>query len=334
MTNQVHTDIITRAEAGELLTEDDALWLMRTDDEQAVARLFAIADARTRSITGGKGLVWGAIGVDAKPCSRGCAFCSLGHWQPGAEPYELDDEEVCARARALVQAGVDWVTLRTTQDYGLERLIEVGAKVRALLPEHVGLVANTGEMDANTATRLSDAGFTMSYHVLRLREGIDTGLDPAERLKTLAVVRDSPLELAFLVEPVGPEHTDEEIVREAFRAREFGATLTGCMARVPVPGTPAESRGTASDDRVARVIAITRLINGPDVRAICVHPPSVLSLRAGANIMVVEAGAVPREQVHTGMCHGTFDFSRVTKYFHDAGYNTDLSADLECDCKE
>jgi 2-iminoacetate synthase ThiH len=121
------SDLPARAEAGALLTERDALWLLHTTDMDAVDQILSVADARSRDITGGDGLVWGAIGVDAKPCSRGCAFCSLGHWHPDAEPYELADDEIGARARVLVAAGVNWVTLRTTEDFGLDRLMEIGA---------------------------------------------------------------------------------------------------------------------------------------------------------------------------------------------------------------
>ena len=55
------------------------------------------------------------------------------------------------------------------------------------------------------------SGIDVVYHSLRLGEGQTTCFRPEERKATLAAVRDSDLKLAHLVEPVGPEHTDDEI---------------------------------------------------------------------------------------------------------------------------
>jgi len=323
MTNYLSgSEIAAKAEAGELLNEQEAIYMLGDEiDEESIARLYAAANSIARKCVNNEATIWGAIGVDTKPCTRGCKFCSLGApWNQDFEGVELSDEEVLEYAQELVNRNASWIVLRTTEDYGISRLVELGTKVRAILPKETGLVANTGELTPSRAQRLYDAGFTTIYHLVRLREGIDTGLDPADRIKTLEAVKDSPLELASLVEPIGIEHTAEEIVCEAFRAKHYGASVTGAMARVPVPGTPLAVYGPLPEGRLVRIVAMTRLINSPETKYICVHPPTLAALNAGANIMVVEAGAVPREKIGPVCCHPTFAFETVLPMFEEAGF--------------
>lgn len=317
--------IAEKAEAGELLNEQEAIYMLGDDiDQDSLNRLYAVANARSREYVGNEARIWGAIGVDTKPCTRGCKFCSLGApWNRDFEGVELTDEEVLEYARQLVERNARWVVLRTTEDYGISKLASLGRKVRSILPADTGLVANTGELNLSKAEKLYEAGFTMVYHLVRLREGIDTGIDPEDRIKTLEAIKESPLGLAYLVEPIGVEHTAEELVCEAFRAKHYGAQLTGAMARVPVPGTPLAEYGPLPEERLIRVVAMTRLINGPEVKYICVHPPTLGALHAGANIMVVEAGAVPREKITSACCcHRDFAFDTVFPLFEQAGFKT------------
>ena len=92
-----------------------------------------------------------------------------------------------------------------------------------------------------------------------------------ERKATLAAVRDSDLKLAHLVEPVGPEHTDDEIADVLMAALSNGAALSGAMARINVKGTPFESHDPLPDLRLAQIVAITRICGGVNV-------PDILSL--------------------------------------------------------
>ena len=67
------------------------------------------------------------------------------------------------------------------------------------------------------------------------------------------------------------------------------------MARIPVKGTPLGESKILSESRLAQIIAVLRLSGGNVVRDICVHPVSLEALESGANVMVVETGAVPRD---------------------------------------
>ena len=203
-----------------------------------------------------------------------CGFCAFGEkWGLIAEPHEWDDEAVIKAARAFVDEGASWVTLRTTEFYGLNRLCALAKKVRGAVPGDYGLVVNTGEFGPVEAQAMPASGIDVVYHSLRLGEGRATCFRPEDRKATLAAVRDSDLKLAHLVEPVGPEHTDEEIADVLMEALSNGAALSGAMARINVKGTPFESHAPPPDRRLAQIVAITRICGGVNVPDICVHPP-------------------------------------------------------------
>src|SRR5699024_4418262 len=159
-----------------------------------------------------EGRVWSAIGIDCRPCSMNCGFCAFGEkWGLIAEPHEWDDEAVIKAARAFVDEGASWVTLRTTEFYGLNRLCALAKKVRGAVPGGCGRVVWIACFGAVVAQAMPASGVDVVYHSLRLGDGRAPCFRPEDRKATLAAVRDSDLKLAHLVEPVGPEHTDEEI---------------------------------------------------------------------------------------------------------------------------
>lgn len=282
------------------------------------------ADRRMRSICGGRGRLYASIGVDAAPCAMNCKFCSHGAmWGKADTRWELSTAEVLSRISHLLEAGIpDWFTLRTTQHYGVDRLLQLCLAVRAVLPRETELIVNTGEFSGDDAKRLAAAGVARCYHTYRLREGTDTGVRPVDRLSTLALIGESPLRLAALVEPLGPEHTNEEVVEAAFRLKDHGVTLGGCMSRVPVEGTPLAIHGMVSEERHLRVIAMTRLISGHEVPDICVHPPIGAALDAGANTVVVESGAIPRDEATENHSWRHFGIAEAVTLLETHGYRT------------
>lgn len=273
-----------------------ALLLDTRVPDRRVRHLLNQADAMTRRLSGNRGYVWTAIGLDSTPCPMGCSFCShAAKWNAYAPTPPLTPDAVVETAGSLADGGADFVVLRTTQFYDFDRLLALGRRVRARIGDDIHLVVNTGEMDRETVKALRDAGFSMAYHVVRLREGVDTGHSVDMRLKTIEAVRAGGLELQYLIEPLGPEHTPAEILAEARRARAVGASGTGVMARVPVMGTPLARFGQVSETYLRRVAAVARLEYPDGGEQLCVHPPSPGTLRCGSNTIIVEQAANPRD---------------------------------------
>lgn len=271
--------------------------------------------------TGGKAYLWGAVGIDFVPCEMSCDFCSFGsEWGIVTENKIYTPEEIAREANEYVQQKVHYLVLRSTQFYKVEDLLRIVAYVREHVKGDYELILNIGEFDVGTANRLYEAGVDGIYHALRLREGTDTRFDVANRRKTLAAIRDSELKLIHLVEPVGEEHTAAEIADRFLEALSYGACISGIMARIPVAGTPLGGNKRIGDRRIAKLVAVTRLSGGGIVSDICVHPASLLAVESGANVAVVEKGAIPRDTTLSSSEWNNFNCSDAAKLFTDNGY--------------
>ncbi|MDK2948627.1 MAG: hypothetical protein PWQ63_1787 [Methanolobus sp.] len=307
---------------GEKLDRESIIALLEIDPDSIDADMLGMAAREVaEEVTGNRASVWASIGVDYKKCAMNCDFCSFGQkWGLIAQESERSAEEIIELTDRFVSQGARWVTLRTTQFYGFDRLIQLIKDIRLAVTGNYEIVVNTGEFDEEKARKLAEAGAQVVYHTLRLREGKDTRFRPEDRIDTLRSVRDSPLNLAYLVEPVGIEHSNEEIADIFLKGMEYGAILSGAMARVPLPGTPFAGSDQLSERRHAQIVAVTRLAAGHHTPDICVHPPSRIAMEWGTNVVVVETGAVPRD---TGNCdcewHG-FDMVTARDYFENAGY--------------
>ncbi len=264
-------------------------------ESQEVLVLRQAAREVAAKISRNRAFLWAAIGLDSKPCAMNCDFCSLGEaWGLIKEEVELTEEEILSYAREYVAGGVRWIVLRTTQFYGFERLLQVARKIRREVPGEYELGANIGEFDLAMATKMHEAGLEFVYHSVRLGEGKDTRFSVDERMKTLEAVKESALKLVYLVEPIGPEHSVDEIADAILLINDCDASVTGAMERVPVPGTPLGKFPGITEERLAQIVAVTRLGSG-SAEDICAHQPSRLAMASGANVAVVERGAIPRE---------------------------------------
>lgn len=311
--------------SGKILDRDDIIALLEINPNSAeVEALGRAAREVAAEITENHGRIWTAVGVDFAPCPVNCHFCSFGEkWGVIKEVYEWTADEIIELASKLLYSGAKWVTLRTTEYYSLQKLAAIAKKLRSTIDGNYKIVANTGELSKETADLLISSGIQIIYHSLRLREEFDTGLSVKSRLETLAAVKNSPLDLAFLVEPVGIEHTSAEIADIFLTAMQYKASLTGAMARVPVPGTPLGNIPAISERRLAQIAAVTRLAVGRNAPDICIHPASQLALAWGANVVVVEVGAIPRDTGNAKQEWQNFDISTATTWFKQAGYKLD-----------
>ncbi|WP_373218077.1 radical SAM protein [Ruminococcus sp. 5_1_39BFAA] len=273
----------------------------------------------SKQITGGEAYLWGAIGVDFAVCPMNCRFCSLGEaWGIVKESKSFSQSEIISQIQEYVQQGIRFIVLRTTEFYSIDTLCDFLKSIRCEVPGEYELVLNIGEFDLKKADKIHASGADGVYHALRLREGIDTIFDPKDRLNTLASVRDSQLKLIHLVEPVGPEHTNEEIADVLLNSIRYGVVVSGAMARTPVKGTPLGELPALSEKRLAQIIAVTRLCSG--VRDICAHPPSKAVIQSGANVVVIERGAIPRDTEVADSLWNAFTPDTAKAYFTECGY--------------
>ena len=307
-------------------SESELIDLLSIDTQSSeFYELLAISSELSRKKFGNRGYVFTQIGINAKPCPINCKFCSMG-----STHYVLDaceektTEEICSLLSWLQEGYFDDFFLMTTADYPQEKLIAVGKAVKPLLRKNQRLVANIGDFNVETAFRLKEAGFTGAYHINRLREGIDTMARPEEREATIQAIREAGLELYYCIEPIGPEHSYEELAVEILRAKDLQINVMAAMRRTAVKGTPLYELGQISALELTKIVAVTNIVVNPS-RSMNVHEPIQAALLAGVNQLYAEVGANPRDtDSHTEQSRG-FDPATAWEMLGEFGYQANKS---------
>lgn len=314
-------NVFEKLDRGELLNEEEALAMLRVPNLSGeYYQLLAKAGQMSKAVYGNRGYIFAQIGLDVAPCSGNCRFCSLAQCNCGdIETERKSLDEILAQVEQIDFSRVTALFLMTTVEYDPEEFLRVGRAVREKLPASIALVANTGDFDLDYALRLKEAGFTGAYHIVRLGEGVDTGLRPEDRERTLEAIRQAGLRLYYCLEPLGPEHTYEEMVGEMMRARKYNVEVMAAMRRVNVEGTPFQDRGVTDDFEYAKIVAVTRLVAMPRV-SMNVHEPLTIAMLGGVNQLYAEIGVNPRDNNRQTEKNRGFSVDEVTAMLAAAGY--------------
>ncbi|MCQ5375873.1 MAG: hypothetical protein NO474_04670 [Methanomassiliicoccales archaeon] len=290
--------ILKQAESGDGISREEALTLLKEikPKSKEMYLLMHTADHLSRRQFNNKGEIHAQIGLNWAPCSKSCEFCVFAEKHGiASKTIELTEDEVVRRAKNFENAGANAIFLMTTADYEFSRFLEIGKSVRKAINPNMPLVANIGDFGPGEAHELVEAGFTAVYHVLRLGEGVNTRIDPSMRIRTIKSAKDAGLDLSFCVEPIGPEHSIEEIVDRIFLGKDLEPTVMATMRRITIPGTPISAHGQISEIELAKIEAVTRLVMGKNIMAMGVHEPNMPSLLAGCNQIYAETGPNPRD---------------------------------------
>ena len=153
-----------------------------------------------------------------------------------------------------------------------------------------------------------------------MREGIDTEIPVETRMETFANLAAAGMSLSTCVEPVGPEHTPEEITEATFRCIGTHPVSAGVGKRVAVPGTQLYDLGMRTDVSNANMVAIYRLASGIEPRLNC-SANTVMTAASGANLAWAEVGTNPRDTVERTEHGGRgASFAQQRKMFLASGW--------------
>lgn len=313
--------ILQKNMEGEPLTKEDGLALLQVSNTgEDYYRLIERANAASREQFEGKGYIFAQIGLNAAPCSGNCKFCSMAKDRFCVEECtQKTKEQVLEEAEGITREGISALFLMTTADYNFDMFIEIASAVRAAIPKQVNLVANIGDFSVAQARRLKEAGFQGAYHIVRMREGVDTDLPVAQRIQTLDAIRTAGLKLYYCVEPIGVEHTYEELVTEMLRAREYEVEYMAVMRRVNVPGSHYEGQKEVSDLEMVKIAAVTRLMVMPKI-SMNLHETLSMSLLAGVNQLYAEYGVNPRDNKNETQDNRGIDVAKARDILNSFGY--------------
>ncbi|MFH1983411.1 MAG: radical SAM protein [Pseudomonadota bacterium] len=294
----MHTDeLLSKSRSGDVLSKRELVYLLGlAPDSAETYMLMAEATRLSKDLSDGKAEVHAQFAINLAPCPCDCLFCSFAKINGVfTETTEITPEQAMAYARQFETDGANAVFMMSTAKYPFERFIEMSAEVRKCLKPETTLIANVGDQTLKNSVKLKDAGFSGVYHAVRLREGTDTTLSMEKRKKSIGYFKEAGLEVGTCVEPVGPEHTNEELAEMIAFTASINPSYSGAARRIPIPGTTIAKRGVISELRMAQIVAVTRLGMPRSVMGNCTHEPCTLGAIAGANLFWAEVGANPRD---------------------------------------
>ena len=290
-------DFIKKSRNAEPFSEKELVKMLSfSPDSPESYLLMAEANRISKELTDNKAEVHAQFALNLAPCLGNCSFCSFakknGVFQ---QETEISIDDAVSSARQFEQDGANAIFIMTTAKYSFGKFIEISQEIRKKLRPETTLIANIGDQSLENAKILKENGFSGVYHALRLREGIDSNLSPEKRKASIRNFHAAGLGVGTCVEPIGPEHTNEEIAEMIRFTGSFNPSYSGAARRISIPGTEMASLGMISELRMSQIVAVTRIGVSRQVMGNCTHEPCTLGSFAGANLFWAEVGANPRD---------------------------------------
>ena len=239
------------------VTKEDRRFLLSfAEDSEESSYIMSCADRFVRDSCDNTGEIGVQIGVIVGPCYANCGFCNFAYTTTDVEDYTMGDEELTRYLKKVTSDGlVSSVSLMTIHNFDFDDYLHLVDVARSVLPDDVRICSNTGDLEPHEARDLAKAGVTSAYHALRLGESIDNSLEPMGRDDTIKNLVHAGIKVAAGVEPIGPEHSVDEICSSFEHAMDMGCWCCSASPRVPVPGTRMFGLSSITDRRLKQIRA-------------------------------------------------------------------------------
>ena len=289
-------EIVEKGLEGKGLPDEDIRLLYAVDPASKEAYFINWAGNQlTKQASNGKAEIHAQIGLNGTPCPKNCQFCSFAICNGVRKgKLEMPKDYVVEFAKIYEDQGANAILMLATASYKFEQFLEMAAAVREVISSDMPLIANIEDQTPEMAHQLKAAGIDGCYHAVRMGEGIVTTIPVEDRLATFAHIREAGLSLSTCVEPIGPEHTAEELTEKTRICIDSGALSAGCGRRIGVPGTALFDLGMISTVHNALYVAVYRLATGLFPRLNCAAGTDLIA-NAGANLAWAEVGVNPRD---------------------------------------
>ncbi len=294
----MHIDDLIKKSGDGIRFSREELVRMLSFPSDSVESFLIMAEANriSKELTDNKAEVHAQFALNLAPCPCNCKFCSFatinGVFQ---DETIISIDDAIAYARQFEADGANAVYVMITANYSFSAFIEISQEIRKNLDPSTMMIANIGDQSLENARKIKDAGYSGVYHARRLREGKDTGLNPEARIASIRNFQEAGLMVGTCVEPVGPEHSNEELADMILLTASLNPAYSGAARRISIPGTEMAKLGMITELRMAQIVAVTRLGMPRTVKGNCTHEPCTLGGLAGASLFWAEVGANPRD---------------------------------------
>ena len=314
--------IIQKSLQDEDLTENEIKRLFKVPlfSKDAALLLWA-AREKSGDASGGLAEVHAQIGLNISPCPHNCRFCSFAAENKiFHDAFELSAEEAVHQARQFEADHANALYLMATGDYPFGKFIDISKEIQMALKRDTVLIANIGDFSEDDAEELKHVGFTGIYHAVRLNEGTDTRIPVKRRLETMNHANQAGLLVGTCLEPVGNEHSIDELVEKTIITREVHPVYSGAARRIPIPNSSLAQYGMVTEAKMALILAVVRLALGKNIPGNCTHEPNVVGAYAGANLLWAEVGSNPRDTITQTERKRGMSVNECIDIFHEANW--------------
>ena len=318
-------EIFKKSADHKTITKEECVYLLGFDpNSMEIQMARAMANQNVRRATKNSAVISSQIGVMLNPCPADCKFCNFGVSQSKMEPFVISDDEFVKKVKGITEFNdVRSMNLMTMHVFDVDELIHKIKLMRTIVPKEFLISLNIGDVNLDMCKELKKAGADRAYHVCRMREGIDTKIPPQTRIRTMKNMMEAGLPVSTCTEPIGPEHTAQEVVDNFFLGVETGCETFAVMRRIAVPGTPLSKYGMISEARLTQFAAIFSLASTSfrQLPGISVHEPCQLGFFSGAFLLSAEYGGNPRDRSSETEKNRGMSVADCRKMLFDAGFD-------------
>lgn len=317
-------DIIKKSRNSEMFTREEITAMLAHQPNTLETYVIMAESSRiSRKVSGNRAEIHAQLAVNLAPCPRDCMFCSFAVANNiFRTSTTVSPADAVAQAYHFEEDGANAIYIMATATFDIGQYLETAREIRNHLRPDTILIANVGDEFAAKATTLVEAGFHGVYHALRLREGIDTAIDPTRRVESIKAFQEAGLVVGTCVEPIGPEHSNEELADLILFTASINPAFSGAARRIPIPGTALAARGMISELRMAQIAAVTRLAMPRSVMGNCSHEPGTVPIIGGANLLWAEVGANPRDTKEKTEEGRGYSVPTIRKLFKETEWQT------------
>jgi biotin synthase len=255
-----------RSLAGELISRDEALAVLRAPDEALLDQLAAAYRVR-RHHFGNRVRLHFLLNAQSGLCPEDCNYCS----QSAVSMAEIEKYPFMAREKILAAAdraaslnvGTFCMVIsgRAPGERVFNKVLDAVREVKARHDMHV--CACLGLLTEDHVRRLEEAGVDQVNHNLntsqRFTEEIVSTHSFGDRVATVEHVAKSNMKTCS-GGIIGMGETDDDVIDLAFSLRELNVRSVPVNFLIPIEGTPLEQRSELDPRRCLRTLCLYRFI--------------------------------------------------------------------------
>lgn len=254
-------DMLSKGWYKERLSPQDCKYLLTFRDRSSEANLAAsLANRLLHQASSETGQISAEIETVTGPCPGNCGFCKYAENTSSTRFYEIEDKELAAIAQGISGfSDVRSIRLVSCAYADIDTVCRTVGIVRDNAARGTRVLVNTGDLKPEDCRMLKSAGAFGAIHAPRIGEGKDTCISRERRLETIRNLVDAGLQVITGVEPIGPEHSIDDIVDTFYETLNMKCASCEIVPREPIPGTGFNQYGRLGPARLTQIRSVLTL---------------------------------------------------------------------------